>query len=96
MLTKIILTGCQIICCKIVTADVTLSADAFFFVKGIVYSPKGEPLANAAVEVSLIDNSTIPPTEKILGVTFTVSDGSYGISLPRVTDKEYKLVAYSP
>ncbi|MFA9376171.1 MAG: hypothetical protein ACERKZ_05380 [Lachnotalea sp.] len=94
MLPRIILTGCQIICSKIVTADITLSADVFIFIKGIVYSPKGEPLPNAAVEILVVDNCYVPAIEKSLGVTFTVADGSYGISLPRI-DKEYKLVAYS-
>lgn len=95
MLPKIILTGCQIICSKIVTADVTLTPDVFVFINGIVYSPAGEPLPNAAVEIILVDNYHNPPTEKSLGVTFTINDGSYGISLPRISGKQYKLRAYS-
>jgi hypothetical protein len=96
MLPKIILTGCQIICSKIVTADITLPVNAFIFVKGKVYSPTGKPLPNAAVEIRLIDNSQIPSIEKSLGVTFTERDGSYGISLPRISEKQYKLIPYSP
>ncbi|SEW23223.1 peptidase associated/transthyretin-like domain-containing protein [[Clostridium] fimetarium] len=96
MLPRIILTGCQIICSGIVTLDVTLSVNAFIFIAGIVYDPSEHPLPDAAVVVYIIDNTTTPPTEKRLGVTFTVADGSYGISLPRVKYKEYKLVAYSP
>lgn len=99
MSPKIVLTGCQIICSKIVTADVTLSATMFILVKGTVYSPKGEPLSNAAVEILLVENSHIHAIEKTLGVTFTIEDGSYGISLPRLprmSRKQYKLKAYSP
>jgi len=96
MLPRIILTGCQIICADIVTADVTLSADAFIFITGIVYDPTEQPLADAAVVIYIIDNNMMPPMEKRLGVTFTVADGSYGMSLPRAKYKEYKLIAYSP
>lgn len=98
MSPKIILTGCQIICSKIITADITLQQKKFFFVKGIVYSPTGEPLPNAAVEIILVDNSHTPAIEKSLGVTFTVHNGSYGIPLPRISEKhkQYKLIAYSP
>lgn len=96
VLSRIILTGCQIICSEIVTADVTLSENAFMFITGIVYDPKKQPLANAAVIVYITDHTKMPPLEKRLGVTFTVADGSYGISLPRVKCKKYKLVAYSP
>lgn len=94
---QIVLTGCQIICSKIVTADVTLKPDAFIFVKGIVYSPNGNPLPNAAVEIRLIDLSYTPAIEITLGITFTIHDGSYGISLPRIkeSDKYYKLIAYA-
>lgn len=96
MIPKIAFTGCQIICSKIVTADVTLPKDSFVLIKGIVYSPTGEPLPNAAVEIRLVDDSHIPSTEKSLGVTFTLHDGSYGISLPRICGMQYKLIAYSP
>lgn len=96
MLPRIILTGCQIICSKIVTVDATLLPNKYIFVTGIVYSPIGQPLAGAGVVVYLVDNTMLPPMEKRLGVTFTMEDGSYGISLPSVKCKEYKLVAYSP
>ena len=96
MLPRILLTGCQIICSEIVIADVILSENAFIFITGIVYDPTEQPLADAAVVIYIIDNNMMPPMEKRLGVTFTVADGSYGISLPRVKYKEYKLVAYSP
>ena len=93
---KIMLTGCQIICSEIVTADITLSNNTYILVTGTVYSPTGKPLPNAAVEIRFVDDSRIPPEEKSLGVTFTLHDGSYGISLPRIGGKQYKLIAYSP
>ena len=95
LLPKITLTGCQIICTGIVTADITLSNNSYILITGTVYSPTGKPLPNAAVEISFLDDSQIPPEEKILGVTFTLHDGSYGISLPRISGKQYKLIAYS-
>ncbi|MDR1548121.1 MAG: carboxypeptidase-like regulatory domain-containing protein [Hungatella sp.] len=93
---KIILTGCQIICSGIVTTDFTLSNTPFLLITGTVYSPTGTPLPNAAVEILLVDSSHIPAEEKSLGVTFTLHDGTYGISLPRIDKKQYKLIAYSP
>jgi len=93
---KITFTGCQIICSGIVTADITLSNNAFILITGTVYSPTGKPLPNAAVEILLVDDSHIPSEEKTLGVTFTLQDGTYGISLPRISEKQYKLIAYSP
>lgn len=95
MLPKVMFQGCQLIGEKIVTADVTLSANSFIFVKGIVYSPKGEPLSNTAIEVFLVDDSVIPAFEKSMGVTFTIENGSYGIALPRLEKYQYKLVAYA-
>ncbi|ADL05443.1 carboxypeptidase-like regulatory domain-containing protein [Lacrimispora saccharolytica] len=93
---KVILTGCQIICSGIVTADFNLSNHTYLLITGTVYSPTGKPLPNAAVEIRLVDDSLVPPDEKSLGVTFTLHDGSYGISLPRISGKQYKLIAYSP
>jgi len=96
MQQKIIFTGCQIICSGVVTADITLSNNAFILITGTVYSPTGKPLPNAAVEILLVDDSHIPSEGKSLGVTFTLQDGTYGISLPRIGEKQYKLIAYSP
>ncbi len=96
MQQQIIFTGCQIICSGIVTADITLSNNAFILIMGTVYSPTGKPLPNAAVEILLLDDSHSPSEEKSLGVTFTLQDGTYGISLPRIGEKQYKLIAYSP
>lgn len=93
---KVTFTGCQIICSRIVTADITLSNNSYLLITGTVYSPTGKPLPNAAVEIRFVDDSQIPAEEKCLGVTFTLHDGSYGISLPRIGEKKYKLIAYSP
>jgi len=95
MVPKIIILGCKIICCEIFTFDVTLPTSKYILVKGTVYSPGGKPLPNAAVEVLQIDKTVYPPIEKCMGATFTVEDGSYGISLPRSNGNDYKLVAYS-
>lgn len=95
MPSKVILKGRKIICSQIVTKDIELSVYPYFFVKGIVYSPKGEPLANAAVEIVLINNTIFPIEEKSLGVTFTIADGTYGVSIPYVANREYKLIAYA-
>ncbi len=66
MQQKITFTGCQIICSGIVTADITLSNNAFILITGTVYSPTGKPLPNAAVEILLVDDSHIPSEEKNL------------------------------
>ena len=95
MIPKVILSGCQMICCEIMTVNVTLPASKYILVKGVVYSPIGVPLPNAAIEVLQIDKKGYPPLEKSIGVTFTSYDGSYGISLPRSLRYDYKLIAYS-
>ena len=95
MSSKITFTGCQIICSGILTADVTLSNHSFILITGIVYSPTGKPLPNAAVEIRYVNDSHTPSIEKCLGVTFTLLDGSYGISMPRINGGQYKLIAYS-
>lgn len=95
MPSKVILKGRQIICSQIVTKDIQLATYPYFFVKGIVYSPKGEPLADAAVEIVLVNNAIVPTQEKSLGVTFTMADGTYGVSIPYVENREYKLIAYA-
>lgn len=95
MPSKVILRGSHILCSKIVTKDICLSVNPYFFVKGIVYSPKGKPLANAAVEIVLVNHAIYPAQEKSLGVTFTIADGTYGVSIPYVAGGEYKLIAYA-
>lgn len=95
MPSKVILKGRQIICSQIVTEDIRLTACPYFFVKGVVYSPKGKPLANAAVEIILLNNTIIPVEEKSLGVTFTIANGTYGVSIPYVSRGKYKIIAYA-
>lgn len=96
MKSKIVLSGCQIICCEVITVDMILPANSYILIKGIVYSPNGDPLPDAAVEVLKIDKTVEPPIETRIGVTFTMQDGSYGISLPRASSSyAYKLTAYS-
>lgn len=93
-MSNLCFTGCQVICSGIITADVTLPCNSFLFLTGIVYSPKGEPLPNVAVEIRILD--TADPNKTIrLGITFTLLDGSYGISLPNIPGRQYKLLAFS-
>jgi hypothetical protein len=94
-LPSVIISGCKVICCEILEIDMTLPANPYILLKGIVYSPKGEPLPHAAVEVLQIDKSVYPEEERSIGVTFTNEEGSYGITLPRCEPYDYKLVAYS-
>lgn len=95
MLSKLCFTGCQLICSGIVTADVTLSCDSSLFITGTVYSPSGIPLPYAAVEVRILDTSD--PSQIIrVGVTFSLSDGTYGVSLPKIQGRQYQLLAFSP
>lgn len=94
MLSELSFTGCQLICEGIVTADITLSCDFFFFITGTVYSPSGEPLPYAAIEVRLLDISD--PNQYIrVGTTFSLTDGTFGVSLPQIHGKQYQLLAYS-
>lgn len=95
MSSKLCFTGCQLICSEIVTADVTLSCDSFLVITGTVYSPDGIPLPNAAVEVRILDASD--PSQFIrIGVTFSLSDGTYGFTLPKIQGRQYQLLAFSP
>jgi hypothetical protein len=93
-MSNICFTGCQIICSEIVTADVTLPGNSFLFLTGIVYNPKGEPLPNAAIEIHVFDPGEPNKTNR-LGVTFTLLDGTYGITLPNIPGRQYKLLAFS-
>lgn len=94
MLPQIILNGCQIIRSKVVTKDIMMESTDYFFLTGVVYSPQGETIAGAAIMIYLIDHNTVPPVKKRLGITFTATDGSYGISIPRQSGQEYKVVVY--
>ena len=93
-MSNICFKGCQIICSEIVTADVTLPGNSFLFLTGIVYNPKGEPLPNAAIEIHVLDPGE-PNKTICLGVTFTLLDGTYGVTLPNIPGRQYKLLAFS-
>lgn len=62
--------------------------------KGRVVNIYGEPIAKAAVEINIFDERFIPKKFICEGVTFTLSDGSYGISLPYKLYYGYKITAY--
>jgi len=95
MLSKLCFTGCQLICSGVVTADVNLTCDSYLFLTGTVYTPTGYPLPNAAVEVRILDDAD--PSRVIrIGVTFSLADGTYGVSLPRIPGRQYQLLAFSP
>lgn len=94
MLSEICFTGCQLICSGVVTADVALPCDSFIFITGTVYSPSGTPLPNAAIEVRIQDAAD-PALVIRIGVTFSLLDGSFGFSLPKIQGRQYQLLAYS-
>ncbi|MGC6175019.1 hypothetical protein [Lacrimispora sp. 38-1] len=95
MSSKLCFTGCQLICSEIVTANLTLPCDSFLLITGTVYSPDGIPLPNAAVEVRILD--ALNPSHFIrAGVTFSLSDGTFGFSLPKIQGRQYQLLAFSP
>lgn len=81
---------------NIVTINTILPNEKYMFVKGIVYSPLGQPLSGSALEIVQINGNVNPPIEKSVGVTFTVEDGSYGIPLLCGKGYSYKIIAYSP
>lgn len=95
MQSKVIISGRQIICSQILTIDINLPSNKFFFVRGVVFSPKGEPLSNAAVEIILVHKNDYPVREESIGVTFTMENGCYGASIPYYPDTDYKLIAYA-
>lgn len=95
MLSKLCFTGCQLICSGVVTADVNLTCDSYLFLTGTVYTPTGDPLSNAAIEVRILDDAD--PSQVIRsGVTFSLADGTYGVSLPKIPGRQYQLLAFSP
>ncbi|NNJ32221.1 hypothetical protein [Lacrimispora defluvii] len=95
MLSKLCFTGCQLICSGVVTADMNLNCDSYLFLTGTVYTPTGKPLPNAAVEIRILDDAD-PSLVFRVGVTFSLSDGTYGVSLPRIPGRQYQLLAFSP
>lgn len=92
------LTGCELYKNIIIELNFYFKNDneKYFLLTGFVFDPIGEPLQNAAVEITLIDKGYNPPIEKHLGITFSQDDGSYGISLPSYPKCSYRITAYSP
>ncbi|MBB6623570.1 hypothetical protein H7E67_09030 [Clostridium gasigenes] len=62
--------------------------------KGRVVNIFGKPIPKAAVEITVFDEAYIPYRDVCTGVTFTLLDGSYGISLPYKISYGYRITAY--
>lgn len=62
--------------------------------KGKVINVYGEPIPKAAVEITVVDEGSFPYRSVFTGVTFTLIDGSYGISLPYKKFYGYRITAY--
>ncbi|CEH34923.1 hypothetical protein [Romboutsia lituseburensis] len=90
---KIIVSGKKIIEEQILDISTTLANNKYFFLTGIVYQPNGIPLEGAAIVVYEIYNDGDTENKNLVGITFTVEGGVYGISL--LIDKKYCLVTYS-
>lgn len=83
--------GCCLARCKVVNMNVVLPSEVCVLIQGVVYTVEGKPLENAAIAVFQV-SGTCPSREVYIGMTFTLKDGSYGISVPR--GSEYRLVCY--
>jgi hypothetical protein len=92
---KKIISGKKLTKEKVVTINAVLPNDKYILLKGIVYSPDGQPLPGSAIEIFQIDSNIKPLIEKHIGVTFTLCDGSYGVSLLWKKGYSYKLIAYT-
>jgi len=90
------LTGCELDKNKIIDLNFHFSNERYFLLTGVVFNPIGEPLPNAALEITLIDGCYNPPRENDTWVTFSQSDGSYGISLLSKFKCSYRITVYSP
>jgi len=93
---KKIIYGKELIRKKIVTINTILPNDKYILLKGVVYSPQGQPLPGSAIDIIQINSNVNPPLEKNIGVTFTVEDGSYGVPLLWGKGYSYKIIAYTP
>ncbi len=93
-MSNLCFSGCQLICLGVVTADAVAPGSSLLLLTGTVYSPSGIPLSNAAVEI--LSYQPESPGEVVrLGLTFTLPDGTYALSLPRIPGRQYKLRAFS-
>ena len=90
------LMGCELDNNKTMNLNFYFANERYLLLTGVIFNPIGEPLPNAALEITLIDGRYIPPIEKHIGITFSQADGSYGISLPLKLKCSYRLTAYSP
>lgn len=62
--------------------------------KGRVVSYYGKPINKAAVEVTVFDESYWPHKKVFHGVTFSLENGEFGISLPYKENYSIKFTAY--
>ncbi|MBU3160082.1 carboxypeptidase-like regulatory domain-containing protein [Clostridium frigoris] len=90
------LTGYELYRNEVIDLDFHFANERYFLLIGFVFNPIGDPLASAALEITLIDSHYNPPRESNIGVTFSQSDGSYGISLPLKSKCFYRVTVYSP
>lgn len=90
------LTGCVLDENKTINLNFYFKNEKYFLLTGFVFNPIGEPLPNAALEITLIDKKYDTPREKHIGITFSQDDGSYGISLPSYPKCCYRITVYSP
>jgi len=91
-----LLMGCELENNKTIDLNFHFDNERYFLLMGTVFNPIGEPLPNAALEIELIDKRYNPPREKLIGVTFSQVNGSYGISLPLKLKCFYRITVYSP
>lgn len=89
---KIVLSGEQIVENEILDVSTTLSNSRYFLLTGTVYNTEKEPLKNVAIVVYEMVDSIIQNKKKLVGITFSIEDGTYGI--PLLIEKSYILVAY--
>lgn len=89
------LTGCELCNNKTINLNFHFAREEYFLLTGFILTPTGDPLSNAALEITLIDGRYNPSREKLIGVTFSQADGMYGISLPLKSKCSYRIIAYS-
>lgn len=90
-----LLTGYELNKNKTININFHFCNDRYFLLTGLVLNPIGEPLPNSALEITLIDGNYNPPRENNTWITFSQSDGSYGISLLLKFKYSYRITAYS-
>ena len=89
---KIVLSGEQIVENEILDVSTTLCNSRYFLLTGTVYNTEKEPLKNVAIVVYEMVDSIIQNKKVLVGITFSIEDGTYGI--PLLIGKSYILVAY--